>query len=104
MPTLVLVQDQFVKLTAMAGKVDSLTVCLLFVVDMNMAIGATAILSMLFTLMMLESDAKVTLHRWICKQLHYIMRVSVNYCNSGIKLHWQLCIWRCSSGGRLQSV
>jgi len=104
MPTLVLVQDQFVKLTAMAGKVDSLTVCLPFVVDINMAIGATAILSMLFTLMMLESDAKVVLHCWTCKQLHYIMRVSVNYCNSGIKLHWQLYLWRCSSGGRFQSV
>ena len=84
MPTLVLVEDQFVKLTAMAGKVDSLTVRLPFVVDMNTPIGATAILCMLFTLMMLESDAKVALHCWACKQLHYIMRLSVNYCNSGI--------------------
>ena len=84
MPTLVLVKDQFVKLTALAGKVDSWIVHLPFVVDMNTSIGATAILCMLFTLTMLESDVKVAIHCWTCKQLHYIMRVSVNYCNSGL--------------------
>ena len=64
MPALVLVQDKFIKLFAMAEKVDSWTVHLPSVVDMNTSIGATAILSMLFTLMMLESDVKVSLRNW----------------------------------------
>ena len=63
MPTLVLVQEKFIKLFAMAEKVDSWTVHLPSVVDMSMC-GATAILSMLFTLMMLESDVKVSLRNW----------------------------------------
>ena len=61
MPTLVLVQDRFIKWFAMGEKVDSWAVHLPSVVDMRPGIGATAILSMLFTLMMLESDVKVSL-------------------------------------------
>ena len=57
MPTLVLVQDQFVKLTAMAEKVGSLTVHLLSV--NVIAIGAMSVLP---TLMMLVSDVKVVLY------------------------------------------
>ena len=63
MLTLVLVQDKFIKLFAMAEKIDSWTVHLPSVVDMGMC-GAIAILSMLFTLMMLESDVKVSLRNW----------------------------------------
>ena len=62
MLTLVLVWDQFIKLSALGEKIDSLTVHLPSVVGMSTGIGATAILSMLFTLMMLESDVKVHLH------------------------------------------
>ena len=63
MPALVLVQDKFIKLLAMAEKVDSWTVHLPSVIDMSMY-GAATIFSMLFTLMMLESDVKVSLRNW----------------------------------------
>ena len=58
MLTLVLVKDEFVKLTAVVEKVDSWTVHLLHV-DIS---GTTATISMPNTLMMLESDVKVALH------------------------------------------
>ena len=58
MPTLVLVKDQFVKLHASAEKVDSWTVHPPCVDDLNPGVGS-ATMSMLFTLMMLESDVKV---------------------------------------------
>ena len=58
MLTLVLVKDEFAKLTAMVEKVDSWTVHLLHV-DTS---GTTATISMPTTLMMLESDVKVALH------------------------------------------
>ena len=68
MPTLVLVQDQFVKLIAMAGKVGSLTVHPLSV--NIIAIGAMSVLP---TLMMLVLDVKVVL---------YIM---LDLCNHGVR-------------------
>ena len=65
MPTMVLVLDQFGTLSAMAEKEDSWTVHLPPVENTNMGIGATARLSMLFTLMILESDVKVYLQSCI---------------------------------------
>ena len=70
---MVLVQDRSIKWFAVGEKVDSLTVHLPSVVDMRPGIGATVILSMLFTLMMLESDVKVSLHDYI------LVSISVNY-------------------------
>ena len=64
MLTLVLVKDQFVKLHALEEKVDLWTVHPLSVDDLNMGLGATTIMSTLFTLRMLESDVKVYLHTW----------------------------------------
>ena len=63
MPSLVLVQDQFVKLTALARKVVSWTVHLL---PVNITTGICA-MSVLPTLMMLVSDVKVALYCWTCK-------------------------------------
>ena len=63
MLTSVLVKDEFVKLTALAEKADSWTVHSPSVDDLNLGIGA-ATMSMLFTLMMLESDVKVRLQSW----------------------------------------
>ena len=60
MRTLVLVKDRFVKVHALGEKVDLWTVHPPSVDDLNMGIGA-ATMSMVFTVMMLESDVKVHL-------------------------------------------
>ena len=54
MLTLVLVKDQFVKVHALGEKVDLWTVHPPSVDDLNTGLGATTIMSMLFTLRMLE--------------------------------------------------
>ena len=60
---LVLVKDQFVKVHALGEKVDLWTVHPPSVDDLNTGVGG-ATMSMLFTLMMLESDVKVSLQNW----------------------------------------
>ena len=54
MRNLVLVKDQFVKVHALGEKVDLWTVHPPSVDDLNTGLGATTIMSMLFTLRMLE--------------------------------------------------
>ena len=63
MLTLVLGKDQFVKVRALGEKVDLWTVHPPSVTDLKMGVGG-ATMSMLFTLMMLESDVKVYLQNW----------------------------------------
>ena len=62
MHTSVVVKDQFVKLTALGEKVDLWTVHPPSVDNLNMAFGGST-MSMVFTLMMLESDVKVYLQK-----------------------------------------
>ena len=59
MHTLVLVEDVFVKLSAMAGKVDLWPVHLPLVNISGSIIGAEATISVPTTIMMLESGVKV---------------------------------------------
>ena len=63
MHTSVLVKDQFVKVHALGEKVDLWSVHPPSVDDLNIGVGATT-MSMVFILMMLESDVRVCLQSW----------------------------------------
>ena len=63
MHTSVLVKDQFVKVHALGEKVDLWSVHPPSVDDLNIGVGAST-MSMVFTLMMLESDVRVCLQSW----------------------------------------
>ena len=82
MHTLVLVKDQFIKEHALGEKVDLWTVHPPSVDNLNTGFGDIT-MSMLFTLMMLESDVKV----YMFAKLETCI-ITVNYIKQTCSLQW----------------